>query len=153
MVQGGSVLFHRDNVEMAVRTALCELKTSPWHSCKDEAVGTCQYCGRSFCLAHGLTSDDGQQICSRRVCRAKIADLARHLHYKEGVRRRNGSGYCGSEGCQADAWGQCSRCQGVFCDSHLHHRTQTVRIDGRLGRQPASLCAHCWQRQGLWARL
>lgn len=97
--------------------------------------------------------DDGQEICGRRICQAKMADLARHLQYKETVQRRNNLGHCGIEGCAPAAAGQCSCCQDLFCAAHLHHRIQTVRLDGRLWRQPVSLCDHCWQRQAIWARL
>ncbi|MFQ5879573.1 MAG: hypothetical protein ACE5IZ_05320 [Dehalococcoidia bacterium] len=134
-------------------TLLCEVRSSRFRRCRGEVVAACQYCGRRFCHSHGSALADGQEVCSRRPCQAKMVDLARHLQYKEAVTRRNALGHCGIDGCQPPPWGQCSRCQGLFCEAHLHYRTKTSRLDGRLWRQPASMCDQCWQRQGVWSRL
>jgi len=131
----------------------CEVRRRLLRACRQPASAACQYCGRDFCSEHGARSADGQEVCSRDVCREKMADLVHHFAYKEEVATRNGTGRCGQHGCRHAPSGQCSKCDGLFCLSDLEHGELDRWQDGRTVRAPASLCRHCAVRRRLWSRL
>jgi hypothetical protein len=116
-------------------------------------VGTCQYCGRAFCAGHGERENDGQEVCARKRCRQKKADVALHLEYKARVARRNAAGLCGQEGCETRYGGQCSKCKGFFCMAHVAPREETVRKGLATVSRMAAMCDHCWRRRPLWSRM
>jgi len=121
--------------------------------CRRPAVAVCQYCGRSFCDAHGGRQADGQEICSRDRCQQKKADLVRHLAYREAVAERNRERRCGEPNCRSGGGGQCSKCNGLFCLAHLQQEDLEERQGYSRVVRRASLCRHCRQRRGLWARV
>ncbi|HEU4760149.1 MAG TPA: hypothetical protein VFT91_09245 [Dehalococcoidia bacterium] len=123
------------------------------HRCQEAAVGVCQYCGRPFCPEHGDLLDQGQEVCQRPWCQKKVGDLHVHQSYLSIVRDRNAQALCGLLNCRHGPWGQCSHCEALFCQSHLHARLRTVRREGLPVTEPVSLCDHCWQRHRLWARV
>jgi hypothetical protein len=120
--------------------------------CGAVAVATCQYCGRPFCISHGTAGDDGEQVCVREICRRKIADLVAHLAFKDRAFLRNRHQLCGMEGCREERWGQCSKCQALFCELHLFDRSETVRQGMASFSRPASFCEHCLRRRKLWQK-
>lgn len=95
---------------------------------------------------------NGEEICSRSLCQAKHADVEQHLAYREAALTRSAHGFCAEEGCQQPRWGQCSKCQALFCEQHLHDRDENVRRGLGSAPRPASLCDHCWARRKLWRR-
>lgn len=138
--------------QRATTAMLCRVRRGFW-PCKQTAIATCQYCGRPFCERHGVTLEDGQEICSRDRCQRKREDLERHLIYKREVARRNAQGLCGHLSCGSAFGGQCSKCRGFFCARHLESRDDLVRRGSQRVRQRTSMCLHCWSRRSLWSRL
>lgn len=135
-----------------VAASTCEMKSGLFGGCRGAAVAVCQYCGRSFCEAHGVRLEDGQEICARKRCQEKRSDLARHLAYKEAVAERNRQGLCGVAECHTRYGGQCSKCHGFYCLRHLQERQELVRKGMTTVARPASMCDHCWKRRPLWSR-
>ncbi len=117
--------------------------------CGRKGIAICQYCGRSFCAEHGDRLEDGQEICRRRVCMRKREDLTRHLAYSDEVSERNESERCGAGECGARPQGQCTKCRGLFCFTHVSQRKVEVR-DGSVAQ--GSVCQHCHKRRKLWSR-
>lgn len=112
----------------------------------------CQYCGRGFCAQHGERMGDGEEVCARRTCQMKQADVQTHLVYRKAAQARSARGFCGVAECSAPRWGQCSRCEALFCQAHLHARDE-LRSRGLLATaRPSSLCDHCLARRKLWSR-
>ena len=120
--------------------------------CPDAPAGVCQYCGRDFCRVHGACFDNGEEICGRSICRAKRVDVQAHLAYREAAQARSARGFCAEEGCGEPRWGQCSKCEALFCEQHLHDRDENIRRGLGVTARPASLCEHCWSRRKLWSR-
>jgi hypothetical protein len=121
--------------------------------CGRPSIGSCQYCGLAFCDEHGSQCGETDQICVREICHRKHADLARHLVFRDRAWLRNRHGLCGIEGCQHERWGQCSKCQGLYCEQHLASRSENVRQGMVSFSRPASFCEHCLTRRKLWSRL
>ncbi len=130
----------------------CRVKKNALLNCGRRAAGSCQYCGRPFCAAHGNQLEDGQEICSRVPCQAKRADLELHLRYREEVLGRNRLGRCGQEGCDSLYGAQCSKCLGYYCEVHVSERPHHVVIHGQRTPRMGALCEHCWQRREIWER-
>jgi hypothetical protein len=130
----------------------CALKKSMFSVCARDSVATCQYCGRAFCLDHGVVQHDGQEICTRKECVAKRDDLLRHLAYKTVVGSRNDALTCGINDCGEELAAQCVRCQGFFCGFHVHGRDEPVLENRVKVVRTASLCEHCWARRGIWTK-
>lgn len=120
--------------------------------CRQPGVAVCQYCGRSFCEEHGGRGNDGQEICSRRACQQKKADLARHVAYRALVQERNERKLCGDPGCERTLTGQCSKCRGYYCLGHLEERNIETRRGGQVVHTRGSLCRHCRSRRSIWER-
>ena len=129
----------------------CEYKRR-FRTCRRPGVAVCQFCGRSFCGQHGGRLDDGQEICARTTCHQKHADLDQHFVYKEEVAGRNQERLCGQAGCDQPSGGQCSKCSGLFCLSHLEQRKVERRQGTTMVLGPGSLCRHCLKRRSLWAQ-
>ncbi len=130
--------------------ASCQLKRNALLGCGKPRAGTCQYCGRSFCAAHGDLLDDGQEICARPRCQAKKSDLSAHEAYRAAVFEKNRAGRCGEAPCEELYQGTCSKCVGFFCEAHTHERPHHVIQRGQRTARMGSLCAHCWGRRDLW---
>ena len=126
----------------------CEISRR-FRACGRPGIAVCQYCGRSFCEDHGDMLEDGQEICDETTCRKKKEDLIRHLAFKETVDGRNAERQCGEEPCTVEPQYQCSKCEGLFCPSHLREREVKTR-DGATAR--ASVCGHYHKRRKLWSR-
>lgn len=137
---------------MYALSTTCDLKRG-LRRCPAPPTGICQYCGRSFCSAHGQRFEDGQEICGRKVCQEKRLDLEQHMEYKAAVAARNRSGFCGDVDCPRRAVAQCSKCQGVFCPLHVESRDDTSGRGFRAVTRRLSLCRHCWARRRLWSRV
>lgn len=129
----------------------CQIGTL-FHRCHQPPVAICQYCGRDFCSEHTGMRLDGEEICSRELCRAKYEDLKAHLVYRAHAIERSNRGFCGVEHCAQPRSGQCSKCQALFCDAHLRDREESVRQGMSVLKRPVSLCDHCGARVKLWAR-
>jgi predicted nucleic acid binding AN1-type Zn finger protein len=121
--------------------------------CGREAVAACQYCGRWFCELHGESTSIDHQICDRPRCHEKERDLAEHLVFRERALLRNRHGLCGMDGCLEPLAGQCSKCEGTYCEEHLSKGTETVREGIVRVTRPAAFCEHCRRRRKLWSRL
>lgn len=130
---------------------ICQVKNG-FFRCDEEPAGFCQYCGRHFCRRHGVCLEDGQEVCSRKFCVAKLRDLARHLAYKEAVFERNEARLCGIGGCDHPLAGRCARCKGYFCGQHVGSREEVVLQNKVRVSRMATLCRHCWARREIWLR-
>ena len=118
--------------------------------CRNEALQTCQYCGRSFCHTHSYYQKDHEAVCSRKKCRIKIEDMLAHTEYELGVIQRNKIGLCGIEECGPNALGQCSLCRGRFCEEHVTFWMYPP-ARGEGGHSSAlSVCGACWKRRKIW---
>ncbi len=115
--------------------------------CGAAAAGVCQYCGRPFCAAHGTVYDDGQEVCRRARCAAKQADVARFLVYKARALQRNAFGACGSEGCLAKFFGQCSRCKAIFCVDHVREVRESKVMATGSDKRMLAVCDFCRGRK------
>ena len=129
----------------------CEFRRR-FRTCGQAGIAICQYCGSSFCEQHGARLEDGQEICSRPLCRRKRADLEQHLVYKESVAERNGERLCGEAKCGQPPVGACSKCRGLFCLGHLGQGAIEERRGSTVVRVRASLCGRCRKRRSLWLR-
>lgn len=118
--------------------------------CGRPGIAICQYCGSSFCDEHGDRHDDGQEICARKVCQQKKADLEHYFVYKAAVTERNESRLCGDPACEEPPLGQCSKCRGLFCAGHLEQRDIDVQRATETARVRGVLCPHCRRRRRLW---
>lgn len=133
-----------------MHTATCELG-GRFSRCHNAAVQTCQYCGRSFCREHTHFVGGHEAVCSRKQCRAKHDDVARHLSYRERVTERNRYGLCGVEDCEgAPVQAACSLCKGLFCEQHITQRMYPTYDGFRSVDRPAAVCPHCWARRKIW---
>ncbi len=147
-----NVSLLRTLTAVAIASQTCQLKHR-FSSCRADAIGVCQYCGRAFCRGHGVLLEDTQQICERKVCVQKRQDIARHLLYKDIVLKRNAEGLCGLLDCGSGYAGVCSRCRGYFCERHLRPRDETVIENRSPVARRVSMCDHCWARRPLWLRM
>lgn len=120
--------------------------------CPHVALDSCQYCGRPFCAAHTFLREGHDAVCTRKRCRVKHEDLARHLEYREATRVRNRAGLCGIDGCGPHPKLQCSLCEGHFCDTHVRERNYPVREGSVIIDRPMSVCEWCWRRRKIWRR-
>jgi len=131
--------------------SVCEMKAG-FFRCRNAAAGSCVYCARSFCAAHGVLGEDGEEVCSRGPCVAKREDLARHLAYKESAFWLNQERLCGVAGCGKEVAAQCARCKAYFCRAHGEvHEDFVVEERVRVPRD-TFVCAHCWKRRSIWQR-
>ncbi|MEX0786600.1 MAG: hypothetical protein WD939_08195 [Dehalococcoidia bacterium] len=121
--------------------------------CRLPGIAVCQYCGGSFCDQHGDRHNDGQEICSRKMCQRKKGDLERHVAYKAVVDERNERRLCGDPECAEAPAGQCSKCRGLFCVGHLEQRDIDIQRAGATVRVRGALCPHCRRRRSLWSQL
>ena len=120
-----------------------------FRACGGPGVAVYQYCGRSFCGEHGERLADGQEICHTKDCRRKKEDLIQRFAYRAAVGERNATQRCGQERCNVQPQGECSKCRGLCCASHLQQRDVEMR-DGATIR--GSVCSHCNKRRKLWLR-
>ena len=117
--------------------------------CGREAVGSCVYCGRMFCAAHGRRGADYADTCSRRPCRAKLRDVEAHVKWKQQVGQSNRVAVCAREQCSERMRHRCSRCHLMFCEEHVRLvRAPTGRSTRRMAR--TLICGHCFDRRRLW---
>lgn len=121
--------------------------------CRLAAVAVCQFCGRNFCGDHGERFPNGDEVCIRPLCLEKQADLASHLEWRTHAVDRSNRGFCGMPECEGFRWGQCSKCEALFCERHLHDRNERIRHGIVTFSRPASMCDHCVIRNKLWSRL
>jgi hypothetical protein len=132
----------------------CELKGRRFgKACRQPSIGICIYCGRPFCVDHGVVQEDEQEICGRKECVAKRDDLVKHLAYKDMVGRLNEARACGIAGCREELAAQCIRCKGFFCVGHVHQRDEEILENGVKIHHMATLCQHCYARRGIWTKV
>lgn len=122
------------------------------HRCRHEAVGVCQFCGRPFCALHGERHSTDDEVCTRPICQQKRVDLTEHLAWRTSAINRSNRGFCGMPDCEGGRWGQCSKCQALFCERHLQDRDERIRHGSISFSRPASMCDHCAARNKLWSR-
>jgi hypothetical protein len=120
--------------------------------CHEPRIAVCQFCGRDFCAMHGTQYPNGDEVCTRPVCEEKRVDLLGHIEWKARATERSNRGFCGMPDCEADRWGQCSKCHALFCEQHLHDRNEHIRTGSIVFTRPASMCDHCMARNKLWAK-
>ena len=119
-------------------------------ACGRDAVGVCVYCGEPFCGDHGTLHPDFYEVCHRRTCVAKFADVQAHHSWLEAHANANSTAMCAHDGCQERMQHSCQRCRLRFCDEHLLDRTVTEHgLDGTV-RIVQLLCPHCASRRTLW---
>ena len=120
--------------------------------CHEEAINTCQYCGRGFCSTHTEYLEGVDAVCKRKPCVAKINDLIAHNGYKDSVTIRNRSGLCGIDKCSPHPGHECSLCHGMFCSDHVQARMYPFFNGYSSVDRPVSVCHRCWDRRKLWRR-
>jgi hypothetical protein len=134
-----------------IRYGKCEVKGGLF-KCGDAAAAVCVYCGKHFCQRHGVIRELGEEICDSKNCVAKREDLERHLVYRESVLGFNRERICGLEVCVEEFVGQCSRCKGYFCRSHIETREMMVVDEGVRAERLVLVCRHCWERRPIWEK-
>ena len=120
--------------------------------CKRTPVAVCQFCGRDFCDVHTGLRVGEEEVCARPRCLEKHQDLQAHIIYRTAATARSARGFCGAEDCEERRSGQCSKCQALFCEQHLHEREESYRQGMATLKRPVSVCDHCAARVKLWAR-
>lgn len=130
----------------------CQLGGVVRQRCPEEPEAQCQYCGRWFCGQHGTRYEDFQEVCGRETCQAKYADVESYKPYKRRALLRNREGLCGVEACSAALWGGCSKCEAVYCETHVALKYEQRRQGRRTWKQPVMVCPTCAARLALWAR-
>lgn len=119
-------------------------------ACGRPAVGACVYCGEPFCAEHGERGDDYIEVCRRKTCQAKFADVRAHQEWRTRAELWNRTSVCAHEECEERMAHRCQRCRLMFCSEHLRPRTIVERdVDG-VRQQTVLLCPHCAARRELW---
>jgi hypothetical protein len=131
----------------------CDFGGRFWRAgCGRTAIAECVYCGHPFCDIHGERGPDYADACSRRRCRAKVADLAAHQAWRQQAQVANGISVCAADGCGERMQHACSRCRLTFCPAHVQERTILNRRTSPARRELALVCGHCHDRRKLWDR-
>ncbi len=118
--------------------------------CGREAVGVCVYCAEPFCTNHGVIHADYYEVCDRRLCLAKYADIEAHHAWVESHADFNRVSMCAEDECQERMQHSCQRCRLRFCDEHLLDRPVTERRLEGVVRVVQLMCPHCAARRTLW---
>lgn len=119
-------------------------------ACGRDAVGVCVYCAEPFCAGHGTLHPDYYEVCQRKGCVAKFADVGAHRVWLEAHLPSNGMSMCADDGCEERMQHACERCRLRFCDEHLVDRQVTERrLEGEV-RLVQMMCHHCAARRTLW---
>lgn len=119
-------------------------------SCGRGAIGICVYCAEPFCGDHGTVHPDYYEVCNRKTCLMKFADVAAHLRWLEAHRSANDLSTCAQDNCEERMQHSCQRCRLRFCDQHLVDKTVTEHgMDGPT-QAVQLLCPHCAARRVLW---
>ena len=132
-------------------TATCQVG-GRFSRCHNEAVNSCQYCGRRFCDSHTHYAENHEAVCARPTCVRKREDLVVHIAYRDRVGQRNHAGLCGFEDCGPHPGFECSLCQGRFCEGHLSERMYPFRDGWVVFERRVSVCPRCWERRKVWRR-
>lgn len=119
-------------------------------ACGRPAVGQCVYCGERFCAEHGVRGEDYIEVCRRRTCQAKLADVREHQAWRELAAVSNRTSVCAHEDCGERMAHRCERCRLMFCAEHLRPRTIVEHAHEGDRQISVMLCAHCMSRRGLW---
>ena len=119
-------------------------------ACGREAITACVYCGEAFCANHGVRGADYQDVCKRRSCAAKLADLQAHLAWRGLSANSNRVSICAEPECAERMRHACSQCRLLFCEEHVReHDVKDTRV--LPARKVRSLvCAHCLGRRKIW---
>lgn len=119
-------------------------------SCGAAAIAECVYCGKPFCERHGELGADYTHVCDRKACVAKVRDVEAHLDWKRRVTVSNSVSICAHEECQERMRHLCSRCQLMFCMTHVAEHTVTNRQARPHRREIVIMCIHCRSRRRIW---
>ncbi len=119
-------------------------------ACGREAVAVCVYCGAPFCAAHGERHADYADVCARRRCRSKYADVGAHRESVDQRRQKNRVSVCAHEGCEERMRHRCSRCLLEFCNEHVKERDVSDPLSATRRKARALVCDHCHERRKLW---
>lgn len=118
--------------------------------CGRGAVGVCVYCAEPFCGDHGTLHPNYYEVCQRKICFTKFADVGAHHRWLEAHRSANSMSMCAEGGCQERMQHSCERCRLRFCDQHLVDQAVTERrLEGTV-RIVQLMCPHCAARRALW---
>lgn len=118
--------------------------------CKKQAATDCVYCARPFCAQHGERGSNYLDVCSRKHCQEKLIDLRAHERWKAIGEKSNQISLCGFETCDSKIRHQCSRCQILFCATHIKEqklRSHPLQPDMEVH---ALICEHCYNRRKIW---
>ncbi len=119
-------------------------------ACGRGAAGVCVYCAQPFCTEHGAVHPNYYEVCARKACLAKFADVEAHHRWLHEHRDANRMSMCAEDGCLERMEHACQRCRLNFCGQHLFDRSVTERrVDGVV-RLVQLMCAHCAGRRALW---
>lgn len=118
--------------------------------CGRAAAAVCVYCGDPFCGEHGVRHADYVDVCLRKRCRSKYADVHEHHEF---VRRRSDSNrrsVCAHEGCGERMQHRCLRCLLEYCNEHVDERDTIDSMSPKQESIRALVCEHCHERRKLW---
>ena len=119
-------------------------------ACGRDAVGVCVYCAEPFCSDHGRVHPEYYEVCQRKDCLTKFADVGAHHRWLDTHRWANSTSMCAEDECQERMQHSCQRCRLRFCDTHLIDKAVTeFRLEGRV-RTVQLMCPHCAERRVLW---
>lgn len=119
-------------------------------SCGAMAIAECVYCGKPFCDRHGELGADYTNVCDRKSCLTKVRDVEAHVQWKQRAAPANSVSVCAHEECQERMRHLCSRCQLMFCMTHVSEHTVTNRQVQPPRREIVIMCVHCRGRRRIW---
>ncbi|MFA7297878.1 MAG: hypothetical protein WC211_11960 [Dehalococcoidia bacterium] len=114
------------------------------------AIAECVYCGKPFCGRHGELGADYTNVCDRKACVTKVRDVEAHLEWKRRVEIANAVSVCAHEECEERMRHLCSRCQLMFCMTHISEHTVTNQQVRPPRREIVIMCVHCRSRRRVW---
>ena len=118
--------------------------------CGRDAVAFCVYCGAPFCAGHGERNDDYTDVCVRKRCRAKYADVHEHRDFVRRHADSNRMSVCADDDCRERMQHRCARCGLEFCEEHIAQRDTVDPNDPKRVEVRALVCEHCHERRKLW---
>lgn len=118
--------------------------------CGLAASGQCVYCGEPFCERHGDRGADYHEVCQRKACQAKFADVRDHKAWIVDHAYANATGMCAVDECGTRMEHGCERCRLRFCGEHLRLKSVVEERGLRKQKRSLLLCPHCRERRKIW---
>lgn len=119
-------------------------------ACGRPATGQCVYCGEPFCDRHGEHGEEYHEVCDRKACLAKYADVRQHKRWVQAHAHWNRDGLCAEDACESRMEHACERCRLRFCPEHLRLKSVIEEQGTRRRKRTLLLCPHCRERRKIW---